>query len=90
MALDAFFLEIDNPEKDPFRFHLIFSALHEVGHHAVEKLPTIPPVIRELTLPSGYSRHTINVNAFQHLIDRQQPFTIALAPEADRGRVWFF
>lgn len=78
VAPDALLLEVYNPNDEPLGLQVMFGSLPD----KFASLPMMPPAIRTLTLPHGYSRHVLDVDLFRHLIG--VPFRITLVPEADK------
>jgi FkbH-like protein len=77
---DAFLLELYNPEQQPVRLQMVWRISPE---EAADKRGVPPPVIRTLTIPTGYSRHRWDATEFRAILDDGRTFLISILPEGD-------
>jgi len=83
---DAFLLEVYNPMPQHARLQLIFSMFRENNHGDNNHRPNVsavPPIIRTIDLPPGYSRNEFDVRSLDRFLLPRVPFLITLVPEAD-------
>ena len=81
-APDGFLLEIYNPAQHATRLQLVIgsvSAAPEPGQCAIPG----QRFVQTFELTPGYSRHYVDRQAFQHVLDERKDFDVSLIPEAD-------
>jgi FkbH-like protein len=82
---DAFLLEVYNPGEEQVRLQVIFSvSLDDIRSNGHPVSP-VPPVVKTVSLPPGYSRHEFEGASFRQITDRGMPFKITIVPEADNN-----
>jgi FkbH-like protein len=82
---DAFLLEVYNPGVETVRLQLIFGPFQEDGAGAKALITLGPTFARTVSIPSGYSRHEIEVNLLRAVLTSERPFKISMIPEADNN-----
>lgn len=79
---DGFLLEIYNPNTETARLQLVIGAVAPPLQPGQCPVP-VERFVETFELPSTYSRHFIDRERFQHVIDQRSDFDVSLIPEAD-------